>query len=291
MENKVPAGFKVIKIINENDISLYEEALSIADAAIDTGKNPEGEWVLTAFFEVDVSGEMIQRAFDLASSMLGQSAESVVLEPIYAEDWEAKMKYEFPPLQIGSFFIHTFDEEVPAGMVGLHIPAGMAFGTGEHPTTAGCLDVYEKVSQNRSFKKGLDMGCGSAILAMAVAKKDKVPFLAVDIDEPSIVVAQENVEFNGETAHVTCLCGDGFKTDEVVKNKPFDLIFANILAAPLIAMSAELTASLEKNGFAILSGYLEEQKEKVHAAYEDLGLECVAVTSNGTWVASAFKKK
>lgn len=290
MENKIPAGFKVTKVIKEEQIPLYEEALSIADAAIDTGKNKDGEWVLTAFFEATTSGEMIQRAFDFSASLVGEDSEPVQLESVYAEDYEAKMKYEFPPLEIGSFFIHTFDEEVPAGKVGLHVPAGMAFGTGEHPTTAGCLELYEKITTTRTFKKGLDMGCGSAILAMAVAKKDAIPFLAVDIDEPSIIVARENVDFNQTSDLVNCVAGDGFKTTDVQEKMPFDLIFANILAAPLISMASDLASSLEKGGIAILSGYLEEQKDKVHAAYEALGLECVASTSNGTWVAGAFQK-
>lgn len=289
MDKSQAVGYKVAIDVNEQDIPLYEEALSIADAAIDTGKK-NGEWVLTAFFERDVSPEQIQNAFNLAAQMLGQEAQTVSVEDVFAEDWEEKMKYEFPPLQVGSFFIHTFDEIVPEGMVGLHVPAGMAFGTGEHPTTEGCLKLYEDLTKERSFKNGLDMGCGSAILAMASAKKDDVPFLGVDIDEPSIIVAKENVEFNGATEKVTCVAGDGFETPEVAQQGSFDLVFANILANPLIVMSEDLVKSMEEGAVAILSGFLENQKADVYAAYEKCGLTFVSETQNGDWMAAAFKK-
>src|SRR5690606_28970349 len=125
----------------------------------------------------------------------------------------------------------------PEGMISLHVPAGRAFGTGEHPTTAGCLALYEQAAAHQNFKNALDMGCGSAILAIGAAKADGVKSLAVDIDPHSVEVSEQNIADNECADLVSCMCGDGFGAPEVEEKAPYDLIFANILANPLIEMA------------------------------------------------------
>jgi ribosomal protein L11 methyltransferase len=212
------------------------------------------------------------------------------ITPVFEEDIMAKMKRDFPPLEVASFFIHTFDEEVPEGMTEIKVPAGIAFGTGEHPTTAGCLTLFDDVAESRTFKNGLDMGCGSAILSMAAAKRDNIPFLAVDIDAPSVGIAKDNCEANGVSSKISCIFGDCFKAEGVQENKGYDIIFANILANPLIEMSADLIDVMADDGVAILSGFLVDQRDDVLSAYEEKGLTLLEDITLGEWVAAALVK-
>ncbi|MFT7432719.1 MAG: ribosomal protein L11 methyltransferase [Alphaproteobacteria bacterium] len=281
-------GWKATAAINENDIPTYEEILSPLDAAVDTGKE-NGQWMLNAFFTNAQTEENILRAFAIADDVSGHRL-NVTLSPVHDEDWQEKMKREFPPLEVAGYFIHTFDEVVPEGMTELKIPAGMAFGTGEHPTTSGCLTLFEELVDEHTFKNILDMGCGSAILAMAAAKKYGTPCMAVDIDAPSVVVAQENCDFNKVSDKVTCAFSDGFQSDIVQSKAPYDLIFANILANPLIEMSEALSNTMEEGGAAILSGFLVTQKDAVIKAYEDQGLTLLNDITIGDWVAATVVK-
>ena len=281
-------GWKASISVEESHIPTYEEILSPLDAAVDTGKE-SGQWMLNAFFTAEQTEESIKSAFKIADDILGVSS-SPVLTAVKDEDWQEKMRREFPPLEVAGFFIHTFDEEVPKGLVELKIPAGMAFGTGEHPTTAGCLTLYTNLTQERQFENALDMGCGSAILAMAAAKKHGLHSIAVDIDEPSVDVAIENCEFNNVLNFVKCAYSDGFGSDIVQSKAPYDLVFANILANPLIEMSDDLVNAMDKNGVAILSGFLTTQKEDVIKSYVSKGLTLVDEITIGDWVAAALKK-
>lgn len=289
-------GWKIIRTMSDAEIEPYEQALEVLSPAIDLGKNPQNVWVLTAFFDMETTEETLRRVVAQADvQVLGwpaakaADAKAAGLLPVQNENWQEKANAEFPPLHVGSFFIHTFNETPPAGAIDLKIPAGMAFGTGEHPTTSGCLQLFERLVEKRIFRNGLDMGCGSAILAIAAAKKCAVPMLAVDIDEPSVVVAAENVEAN-HAPNVRCVYGDGFATPAVQQGQPFDLVFANILMQPLIDMAEALCATLETGGVAVLSGFLTEQRPAVEHAYTRLGLRLLHdVTENG-WVALALQK-
>jgi ribosomal protein L11 methyltransferase len=286
--SEIFVGWKATIAVEKSQIPVYEEILSPLDAAVDTGKE-DGQWMLNAFFTDEQTKESILKAFKIADDVL-----CVVSEPkltaIKDEDWQEKMKREFPPLQVADYFIHTFDEPVPEGLVELKIPAGMAFGTGEHPTTSGCLILYKNLTQERSFKNALDMGCGSAILAMAASKHHGLKSIAVDIDKPSVDVAIENCELNNVLDDVTCAYSNGFPSDIVRSKSPYDLIFANILANPLIEMSDDLTNSLTENGVAIISGFLTSQKEEVLKSYTNKGLKLVDVITTGDWVAAALSK-
>lgn len=276
--------------ISKNDIPTYEEILESLNAAVDTGGEEEDtDWNLNAFFPSEESKDKILKAFKIADEIVGTS-HIVEISVIHDEDWQEKMKREFPPLEVAGYFIHTFEESVPEGMVELKIPAGMAFGTGEHPTTSGCLTLFEELTEEHNFNNILDMGCGSAILAMAAAKKHGTSCMAVDIDKPSVEVAQENCAFNGVDDKVTCSYSDGFKSDIVQSKAPYNLIFANILANPLIEMSKDLADTLEEGGAAIISGFLVSQKDDVIKAYEDQGLTLLNDITIGDWVAATVVK-
>jgi ribosomal protein L11 methyltransferase len=207
-------------------------------------------------------------------------------------DWAEFTINSFQPLTLGRVYITRFGEDVPAGLIGLNIPAAMAFGSGEHATTAGCLTLYQQlVAQGKTFANGLDMGCGSAILAMAAAKLGYTPMLAVDIDAQSVELAAENIQANGLQPKVQAIAGDGFSTPAVQQQKPFDLVFANILADPLVHMAPELMAVVKTGGSIILSGFTADQTAKVVGAYISLGARLITQTQTAEWVAATLEKK
>jgi ribosomal protein L11 methyltransferase len=216
------------------------------------------------------------------------------LEPVYENDWQQDCINSFPPIEIGSYFIHSFDETCDdKEKICLKIPAQMAFGTGEHATTKGCLELYEKLKEDGfRFENILDMGCGSSILAMAAYKKDKSNILAVDNDEPSIRISTNNLLVNNIREGITLLHGDGFEDEQVQETGPYDLIFANILKNPLLAMADDLVESLDEEGIAILSGFKEgSQTEEIISKYVDeLGLVLIEEFTEDGWSTLALKK-
>ena len=206
-------------------------------------------------------------------------------------DWQAKSMADFPPLDLGRFYITRYNEAAPQGKIKLNIPANMAFGSGEHATTEGCLALYENlIEDGHRFQNILDMGAGSGILAFAAAKWQNTPALAVDNDAPSVRLCAENAAANGINQQVTSLLSEGFGAPHITATGPYDLIFANILMQPLIDMATPLVAHLAPGGFAILSGYTEDQFEAVENAYQNLGLAVLTRTTRRGWVASVLQK-
>lgn len=268
-------------------VALLELALEPFEAAIDIA-HEEGDALakVTAFFPSDYEHADIVEALSEAQKTLGVASANAELAPVYDQNWQAASMAGFPPRVIGPYVIHNFTDDVlPEGKLPLFIPAAMAFGTGEHATTAGCLELYETLPKDKKLKV-LDMGAGSGILAIAAAKRDGFKALAVDNDAPSVVICDENADNNGVKALVQSVCGDGFNTPEVQQHGSFNLIFANILKNPLIDMAPQLKASLEVGGVAILSGFTAEQEADVLAAYSKQGLSLKKRTQGGDWVAT-----
>ncbi len=193
-------------------------------------------------------------------------------------DWVSKVQRELQPVEAGRFFIygnHDVDK-VPQGRIALLIEAAMAFGTGHHGTTLGCLRALERLVVN-GFKgrSVVDVGCGTAVLAMAAAAIWPDPVLASDIDEVAVDVARANVATNKLSDKVRCLEASGFDNSNLGQRAPFDLVFANILKGPLIALAPAMSEHMKAGGYAILSGLLIEQAKAVLASYHenDLHLE------------------
>lgn len=198
-------------------------------------------------------------------------------ETIPDTDWLAASYRQFPAFSVGPFFIYGshHDGAVPGDAIGLQIDAATAFGSGEHGTTKGCLLAMLDLEEAGICPWNvLDMGTGSGILGIAAWKLWKTPVLAVDNDEEAVRVACRHREINkvpaGET-DMTCKTGDGFAAKSVQEKKPFDLVIANILAAVLKDMAADLKAVSDANGYVILSGILQKQAQDVLDAYEPLG--------------------
>lgn len=226
------------------------------------------------------------------SGIIGQNG--LHAEKLPEKDWLLHVHENFPPVTIGGFFIYGshYTGEKPATGIPLQIDAATAFGSGEHETTKACLLALESLKKaGKVFKNGLDMGCGSGILAIAMKKLwPEMQVTAVDIDPESIIVSQRHAEMNALGGTISLMSGDGYKTVLAQENAPYDLVTANILANPLIAMAAELNSVMMPHAYAILSGLLTRQKTEVQAAHEKQGLQLRDSFSLGEWQALLLQK-
>jgi len=248
-----------------------------------------GLWEVGAYFVEapdDTALALLAAAFD---------AKPFVISEVPPTDWVAHVRRELQPVEAGRFFVYGSHDadRLPEGRVGLLIEAAMAFGTGHHGTTLGCLQAFE-VLLNEGLTPGAtaDIGAGTAVLAMAAAKVwDGVPIIASDIDQVAVEVAQVNVDVNGVADRVTCIEAAGFDHPDLAAAAPFDLIFANILKGPLIELAPDLAAHARTGGHAILSGLLNAQGDDIIAAYDAAGWSLVRRAEIGDWTTLTLQRR
>ncbi|WP_306115429.1 MULTISPECIES: 50S ribosomal protein L11 methyltransferase [unclassified Roseovarius] len=208
-------------------------------------------------------------------------------------DWVSKVKRELVPVEAGRFFVYGSHDagKVPEGCEPLLIEAAMAFGTGHHGTTLGCLKALDRLADDGFVGQAvLDVGCGTAVLAMAAARIWDGTILASDIDEVAVEVARANVEANGLTGRVQCIEAAGLDHPQLAESAPYDLIFANILKGPLIALAGDITGRLRPGGRVILSGILNEQADEVIAVYTRAGNSLEDRREIGDWTTTTLVK-
>jgi len=224
-------------------------------------------------------------------SLTGEALE-IQREELPDVDWVAKSLEGLKPVRAGRFLVHGRHDrdEVREGDIAIEIEAGQAFGTGHHGTTAGCLEMIASVVADEQPKNVLDLGTGSAVLAIAVAKLAPVPVLATDIDPVATEVATENVALNGVSQRVTTATAPGFDDPIFAERGPFDLIIANILANPLIQLAPEMARNVVDGGSLILSGILDSQGDAVIAAYVAEGFRHIRTTHLEGWVTIHLKR-
>ena len=209
------------------------------------------------------------------------------------QDWVAKVRRELPPVEAGRFFVYGSHDAalLPEGRIGLLIEAAMAFGTGHHGTTLGCLRAYDRLlDDGQRFDNVLDLGCGTAVLAMSAARMGAAHVLASDIDPVAVEVALANVKANGLVGRVSCVESIGFDSPVLRAGAPFDLIFANILKGPLIELAPDMAAHLAPGGRAILSGLLVEQADEIVEVYQGQGLALETREDLGEWSALTLRR-
>lgn len=189
-------------------------------------------------------------------------------------DWVAETLRDLHAVRAGRFVIHgSHDRAAPAvHEKGILIDAGLAFGTGHHGTTAGCLDMLTVVLKKRTFTNVLDLGTGSGVLAIAAAKVLQVHVLASDIDPVATLTADDNARINGVQASLECITANGLSNRRFAEQGPFDLVIANILARPLMAMSRDIARHTCAGGTIILSGLLPPQRRMIVATFRQHGL-------------------
>lgn len=217
----------------------------------------------------------------------------IIAETLPEKDWLQHVHDNFPPLTIGSFFVYGshYQGAPPVGLIPLQIDAATAFGSGEHETTRGCIQALEQLKQKNAFQNGLDMGCGSGILAIALVRLwPAITVTAIDIDPESVTVTRRHAEMNGVSGKIQADAGDGYRAPLVATRAPYDIVAANILANPLIEMAPDLHKVLKPGGYAVLSGLLRRQRDDVVAAHEKLGLRLVHAEEIGDWQALVLQK-
>ncbi len=214
----------------------------------------------------------------LALLAASHGAKPFAISEVPDVDWVAKVRRDLPPVEAGRFFVyggHDADK-VPPGRIALLIEAAMAFGTGHHGTTLGCLRALDRlVDQGVVAYHVADVGCGTAVLGMAAAHLWPHPVIVSDIDPVAVEVAVANVAANGLTGRITCVEAAGFDAPALAQAGPYDLVFANILKGPLIALAPYLGRNVIPGGHVILSGILNEQADDVTAVYTRAGFNPV----------------
>ena len=245
-----------------------------------------GLWEVGAYFTDapdDTALTLLATAFAAKPFQVSQLPET---------DWVAHVRRELAPVEAGRFFVYGSHDadKVPSGKHPLLIEAAMAFGTGHHGTTLGCLRALDRLA-DAGFVAGhtVDIGCGTAVLAMGAAAIWPAPVLASDIDAQAVEVAEANLAANKMSDRVTVLEAAGF--DHPGLAGPYDLIFANILKGPLIALAPDLSTRLVTGGYAILSGILNEQANAVVEVYAQCGNTVIHRDVIGDWTTLTLQKK
>ncbi|MER8438294.1 50S ribosomal protein L11 methyltransferase [Mesorhizobium sp. M1312] len=216
----------------------------------------------------------------------------ITREPVPDIDWVTRSLEGLKPVRAGRFFVHGAHDRRKrhSGELAIEIEAGLAFGTGHHGTTAGCLEMLEQVVRRERPRNALDLGTGSAVLAIALAKLAHIPVLATDIDPVAITVAAANARLNHVKALVETVMAPGFHHPIFAARGPFDLIVANILARPLMRLAPEMARHITLGGSIVLSGILDRQRDAVVSAYVGQQFRHVRTLHREGWVTIHLKR-
>ena len=289
-----PTPLETVSIdVPEAALELYEAALSSACSAVGFFRDGKtGDWRIEGVKPVGSSETELAAGLALAAAMSGISV-PVRRTPTPAEGWLARTYASFPEQRIGRRFAVRGTHlrgPVQPGRITLTLDAGLAFGSGEHGSTRGCLRALERIAHGRP-RRILDMGTGSGILAMAAARLLHRRVLATDIEPWSVRVAQQNAALNRLGQLVRVRLADGWKNPVVRRSGPYDLVLANILARPLCLMARGLAAHLAPSGTAVLAGLLGTQARAVIAAHRTCGLTLEATVRDGPWTTLVLRKR
>jgi len=248
-------------------------------------------WELTWWSDTPTTQTMLTSSLQKVAAT-NQLKLNIDFQPAPA-DWQAQQQAEFAPLDLKPFYVCYNDEQqIPANRISLKIPAAMAFGTGKHATTAGCLSLLNHwTEQHGSNGKVLDLGCGSGILAIAAAKLGFANIVASDIETESVLATKENAQTNHVSECVVALASDGFSHPEMTQRGPYQLIMANILANPLQELAPQIVDHLASGGGLILSGFLDTQIADIEADYQALGLTVQKTFTQEEWRALLLQKQ
>lgn len=265
--------------------NLLSEPTGVGVFEVEDGSNT---WEVGIYF-VEKPDEI---ALDLLAAMNG--ARPFAVSELPETDWVAEVKRELAPITAGRFFLYGSHDadKIPDDCVPLLIEAAMAFGTGHHGTTQGCLQALHNLAKKGFVGKSVvDLGCGTAVLAMGVAKIWPGVVLASDIDEVATDTASANIACNNLGGRVNVITCAGFDHPLLRNNAPYDLILANILKGPLIALSEDMGESCSAGGYVILSGILNEQAGGTKSAYEAHGFVEVEHLIVGEWSTLCLQKR
>lgn len=242
-----------------------------------------GVWRIDAFPTADAEARRIETALRAHPLM-------VTVEPLADADWLAMSLSGLPPVRAGRFFVYGAHDlgAVPPNATALRIEAGAAFGTGHHGTTVGCLAAFDALLKAHRFAKVLDIGTGTGVLAIAAALTGSRVAIGTDIDAPSVRIAGENAAVNGARARFVHAAG--LDDRAVAAHAPYDLVFANILAGPLVSLAQNIAVAVRPGGFVILSGLLRSQERRVRAAYLARGFRLARRLHRDAWATLVLRR-
>jgi ribosomal protein L11 methyltransferase len=248
------------------------ESFFEGQAAIAAFEGADGRWDITMHFAEPPDQTSIRELVGVAAG--GEVAQAIAFDTVEAKDWVKATLQQLVPVRAGRFIVHGRHDraKVAPNQFGIEIEAALAFGTGHHGTTRGCLLLLDQVLRARRPKRVLDLGTGTGVLAIAAAKALARFVLASDIDPLSVRVAGDNARLNGVGNFVKTVRATGLSAPQFARHGPFDLVLANILANPLRQMATPMAKHLAPAAQVILSGLLPHQAQSVISAYRARGL-------------------
>jgi ribosomal protein L11 methyltransferase len=265
------------------DVASLFELTPPAPQAVLIVEDPFGpDAIVEALYDAAADGDFLSRL----------TGRAVLVAPLPDQDWIKQSQEGLPPVRAGRFFVYGAHDAgtAPAGVIPIRIEAGLAFGTGHHETTALCLNALSRLAKRRRFVRVLDLGCGTGVLAIAAAKLWHEPVLATDIDPIAVDVARGNTRANETAPLIRAAVADGLTHPTIASRAPFDLILANILAAPLTQLAPSLSEAVAPRGLAVLSGLLRNQENLVLSFYRAQGLRLRETLRDGPWSALVLER-
>ncbi len=270
-----------------------DETLDPDDTVAAAFADDDGRWQMAVYFR-GVPDEAAVRAL-VALAGGEQAAAALAFEPLAQTDWVAQSLAGLAPVRAGRFVVHGAHDRhdrarVPENALRIEIEAALAFGTGHHGTTRGCLTALDDLAKRRRFKRVLDIGTGSGVLAIAAAKRLHVKAIGSDIDWRAVAAARDNARLNGVAPYITAVHAAGAGVRKVTGRGPYDLIFANILLGPLLRLALPIRHLAAPNARVVLSGLLPSHANAALAAYRMQGLTLERRIQLEGWVTLVLKR-
>ncbi len=270
------------------DAVMERDDLALTASAHEDAKT--GEWVFEATCDSPPDMEAFQT---LAQEVLGGDV-GFSVNPLDDEtDWVSRSLEGLKPVQAGGFYIYGSHETVapPLGVTPIRIDAAQAFGTGHHETTTGCLEAIQRVLKRKKPVRPIDVGTGTGILAIAVAKRRRIPVVASDIDPLAVDITRDNARENGVGHLIIPVDAAGLDHRTIQGNAPYDMIIANILAGPLVSLAPGISKIAEPGCAIILSGLLNKQAPRIVTAYRMQGMILRDRLERGDWSTLILEKR